>query len=549
MPPDSAPPHSGAPLPANETARLAAVNSFELLDSAEEEQFDDLTKLAAYICDAPISVISLIDENRQWFMSKFGLDPREMPREFAFCAWTILQDDIMEVPDALLDDRFKSNPLVTGEPKIRFYAGKPLVTANGLKLGTLCVVDNKPRKLSPAQREALTLLSHQAMRLIELRLIAIQQERLTAFNAALVQNAGLAIVATDRQGVITHFNRAAEGMLGYKSDEAIGRLTPQAFHLPEEIATRAQELSAELEQTITPGLDVFFTLPQRGETEEHEWTYVRKDGSHLSVLIFVTAVRDETGELRGYLIIGEDISARKKSAAILQARTTALESAVKELETFSYSVSHDLRSPLRGIDGWSLALAEDCADDLSETGRGYLDRIRGEAQRLGTTIDNLLNLARVNRGEFSNQSVNLSTLARKVIERFRTAEPDREIECHVSPDLKAKGDPVLLEMLLQNLLGNAWKFTAKSADARLEFGQEETPDGTIFFVRDNGIGFAMNDVEKLFTAFNRLHKPSDFAGTGIGLAIVQRIIHRHGGRVWAQAELDHGAVFHFIIPQ
>lgn len=230
-------------------------------------------------------------------------------------------------------------------------------------------------------------------------------------------------------------------------------------------------------------------------------------------------------------------------------RTAELQTAVRELESFSYSVAHDLRSPLRGIDGWSHALTEDCAEILDAEGQGYLQRIRDEAQRMGSIIDDLLDLARVNRSEIAAETVNLSALAEKQIKRLRESEPAREIESRITPDLVAHCDPRLAQLLLQNLIGNAWKFTSQSPAACIEVGRTETTQGTAFFVRDNGVGFDVAQAATIFAPFSRLHRPADFPGTGVGLAIVQRIVHRHHGDIWVDAAIDQGATFYFQCPE
>ncbi len=228
-------------------------------------------------------------------------------------------------------------------------------------------------------------------------------------------------------------------------------------------------------------------------------------------------------------------------------RTIQLESTNHELESFAYSVSHDLRAPLRGIDGWSLALLEDYNEKLDEQGREYLKRVRSETQRMGQLIDELLQLSRVNRSSFQPQEVNLTEVAQKITGRLRENYPDRKLDFQIQKEMMATGDPVLLEIALNNLLDNAVKFTSTRAEAHIEFGQIMIDGKSAFLIRDNGVGFDMAYYKKLFGAFQRLHKTSEFPGTGIGLATVARIIHRHGGRIWASSELDKGASFQFTL--
>ncbi len=236
-----------------------------------------------------------------------------------------------------------------------------------------------------------------------------------------------------------------------------------------------------------------------------------------------------------------------QSSQKIQATNRQLEAANQELEAFSYSVSHDLRAPLRSIDGFSEALREDYADQLDENGKDSLRRIRAATQRMGQLIDDLLNLSRVTRAELRRETVDLSRLAKTIGTELRQRDPQRHVEFIVPEGLVTSGDPQLLRVVLDNLLGNAWKFTSKQSQARIEFGSNATNGTQAFFVRDNGAGFDMAYASKLFGAFQRLHAMEEFAGTGIGLATVQRIINRHGGRVWAEAAVNQGATFYFTL--
>jgi signal transduction histidine kinase len=233
----------------------------------------------------------------------------------------------------------------------------------------------------------------------------------------------------------------------------------------------------------------------------------------------------------------------------LQESKNALARANQELEAFSYSVSHDLRAPLRAIDGFSHALVNECADGLGDEGIGYLKHIRNAVTRMGQLIDDLLSLARVSRAEFRRVLVRLDEMARACAETLDSTSRERQVTWVIPSGLQAEGDANLLRIVLENLLGNAWKFTRKTARARIELGKTSSGPGSepIYFVRDNGAGFDMTYAEKLFAPFQRLHSAAEFEGTGVGLATVQRIIHRHGGRIWAESELERGATFYFSL--
>ena len=234
------------------------------------------------------------------------------------------------------------------------------------------------------------------------------------------------------------------------------------------------------------------------------------------------------------------------NSALKQA-VLAAAAANKELATFSYSVAHDLRAPLRSIDGFSEALLEDCGDELSDLGKGYLAFVRDSAQRMAQLIDDLLSLSKMSQADMRPQPVDLIALIIPIITDLRRGEPSRIVDVVMPEELVVVGDPPLLKLALLNLLANAWKFTSKQAAAKIEIGIGIENGVTTYFVRDDGAGFDMAYADKLFGVFQRLHTPADFDGTGIGLATVKRVVDRHGGRIWADGEVDHGATFHFTL--
>jgi len=261
---------------------------------------------------------------------------------------------------------------------------------------------------------------------------------------------------------------------------------------------------------------------------------------------------DENRSIREQLLQKElEVVAANSARELAETRATFVEELERkngELEAFSYSVSHDLRAPLRSIDGFSQALLDDHAAELSAAGQDYLRRVRRSAQRMGELIDDLLLLSRVGRAELSRDSVDLSSIASAAAEELQRKDPDRQVGLRIENQLLADADGGLMRVVFDNLLGNAWKFTAKVSEARIEVGANRRDGSIDFFVRDNGAGFDMNHAESLFRPFKRLHSSSDFPGTGIGLATVYRIIDRHGGRIWADGGVDQGATFHFTIP-
>ncbi|MDQ7823263.1 MAG: ATP-binding protein [Candidatus Eremiobacteraeota bacterium] len=282
------------------------------------------------------------------------------------------------------------------------------------------------------------------------------------------------------------------------------------------------------------------------------------DGTRKIILDSALPLLDEQGKISGVVVVNQDITERvrieekiKKLNEELEERvrerTMELEASNRELDAFAHSVSHDLRSPLRGIDGWSLALIEDYGSALNEEGRQYLMRVRSETQRMGQLIDALLQLSRVTRADISHEKISLSAIASAHMDSLRERDRSRRAVTIIAPGLTVEGDDRLLTIALLNLLDNAWKFTGKCDEALIEVGKEEKSGKTVYFVRDNGAGFDMAYAGKLFAPFQRLHRPSHFPGTGIGLATVKRIITRHGGDIWAESEPEKGSAFFFTL--
>ena len=282
--------------------------------------------------------------------------------------------------------------------------------------------------------------------------------------------------------------------------------------------------------------------------QDIEIEFVRQIANHLGVALQHAEL---LAELRAEIVERQQAEQRvhELNQGLRQA-IIELKAVNKELEAFSYSVSHDLRAPLRSIDGFSLALLEDCQDQLNAIGQDYLRRIRAATQRMGQSIDDLLTLSRVTRSDLRLESVDLSQVADRICTELQQSQPERQVEFAIQTGLSTRGDVHLLHLMLENLLNNAWKFTSKHPQARIELGIIHQDSGIeIYFVRDDGAGFDMAYSEKLFSPFQRLHGMQEFPGNGIGLATVQRIVHRHGGRVWAQASVEQGATFYFTLAE
>ncbi len=356
----------------------------------------------------------------------------------------------------------------------------------------------------------------------------------------LAETASDAILSADSSGKIVYFNSAAERIFSYSSTEIIGQpltlLMPERFHDPHR-----------------QGLDRFLrTGEARVIGKTVELAARRKNGSEFPIALALSSWKTREGTF--FTAILSDITERKRAEESLERHrneliqsNAGLAAANKELEAFSYSVSHDLRAPLRGIDGFSLALLEDYADKLDEDGRDYLHRVRAATQRMGILIDDLLNLSRVTRSEMRRENTDLGAIARSVAGELQKTQPERRVEFRIEEGLEAFVDSHLIRIVLENLLGNAWKFTSKRESACIEFGRTSGDVGFTYYIRDDGAGFNPTYANRLFGAFQRLHDKNEFPGTGVGLATVQRIIHRHGGRIWAESAVERGATFYFTL--
>lgn len=347
-------------------------------------------------------------------------------------------------------------------------------------------------------------------------------------------------ITTFPEGRYVDVNTSFLRTTGYRREEVVGRLAPDVG-----IWANPEDRDAVLD-----------VLRREGAVHEYEYPYRSRTGD-----VRVAMLSMELAELRGRrcaLSVLVDITERRQAEDQIRRlnmelekgvteRTQELAAANKELEAFAYSVSHDLRAPLRSIDGFSKVLVDRYGDQLDPTARDYLNRVRRGSQRLGQLMDDLLNLSRVTRWEMHRQRVDLSALARSIAVDLQQSQPARQVEFAIPDGLTAQGDARLLEIALRNLLDNAWKFTAQQPSPRIEFGHEGSDGQGEFFVRDNGAGFDMAYADKLFTPFQRLHPTAEFPGSGIGLATVQRIISRHGGRVRVQAAVNQGATFYFSL--
>jgi PAS domain S-box-containing protein len=349
--------------------------------------------------------------------------------------------------------------------------------------------------------------------------------------AAIVEHADDAIISKTLDGIIISWNNGAQKMYGYTPEEVIGK---QISIL---IPPGHKDEMPEILQKVRDGEAV----------RDLETTRKRKDGTLIDVSLTVSPVRSLKGIIVGASTIAHDITGRRMAEEALQHRTEDLIAANRDMESFSYSVSHDLRNPLANISGLTGLLIEDYSGRLDPDGIDYLRHINVAVNKMKTLIADMLNLSRIGRQEMSLTSVDLSAIARSYLQELKSTGAERQADFVIQDKVRANADPRLIHLALENLLRNAWKFTSKKEVARIEFGTIIKDGQTVYFIRDNGVGFDMQFASKIFEPFKRVHTEREFGGSGVGLSIVQRVIGRHGGKVWAESEQNKGATFFFTL--
>lgn len=419
------------------------------------------------------------------------------------------------------------------------YAGNALRDSNNQVIGVLALVDDKPIRQSRELEDIMRIMSTRAAS--ELERAKLEHERIAYQNQlqSFLENMQDAVFQTNPDHELIWISPSASDLTGYSTDELLGTTIEEYF------TSEQYHQFIEIMQT------------NNGIVSDYEVKLKRKDKTAFWAAVNAHHYHDKNGHIAGIEGSVHDIERRKQAEAELQLlnaelenkvalRTRSLEQTNQELESFSYSVSHDLRAPLRAIKGFSQLIIKKYNDALDDTGRDYLHRVEQGCNRMGNIIDGLLSLSRIGRSEIQKEHVDLSELATKILAEKQQQEPWRNVETNIQPDIVITGDRDLLFILMENFLENAWKYSKDKSPAKIEFGRLNNDERTIF-IRDNGIGFNMQYADKLFTPFQRLHSDDEFQGNGIGLATVQRIISRHNGTVWTESTPDNGATFFFQI--
>lgn len=376
---------------------------------------------------------------------------------------------------------------------------------------------------------------------------ACELESTRRLQSAIQNAAGVAIIATDPQGTIVVFNDAAQKMLGYSKDEMIDQANPGVFHDSDEVKARANELSEEFGCEVPAGFEVFVIKARQSESEQREWTYIRKDGSKFPVLLTVTALRDQEGKITGYLGIAADISERKLAQERIEKANTSLARSNEELAQFAYVASHDLQEPLRKVNSFCELLEEDCGNELSDDAKLYMSYIIDGGRRMRTLIQDLLAYSRVESEARRLSRVDANETLQYAIDNLSEAIRESNAQITYAPLPIAEADPGQLAQLFQNLIGNAIKYRGDK-DPCVHISGEVRGSRCIYSIEDNGIGIESSYREQVFGVFKRLHNRSKYEGTGIGLAICKRIVDRVDGQIWIESSASGGSIFRFEIP-
>jgi PAS domain S-box-containing protein len=519
------------PVPANEGDRLKALKEYNLLDTLPQERFDRLTKLASIICESPIAVISLIDHDRQWFKSKVGIDAKETAREVSFCQYTIMEDIIFEVPDASQDLRFKNNPLVTSDPKIRFYAGYPLVDPNGFALGTLCVIDSAPKKLSENQKEALKILAKDIMeQIISLRRNEEWRKLEKLFMLSIDM---ICIAGTD--GYFKKINPAFKQTLGWSKKELLSQPFFSFIH-PDDI----EKTSKEVEKL------------SEGQTTLNFINRYRTSNNSYRLLQWVANPDPVSGEL---FAIARDITEEKQAEENLKIAKNEAERARALQEQFLANMSHEIRTPMNAIVGFSSLLVD---SELNKQQKELVSNINVASENLLGIINDLLDISKIDAGmmEIEKNVVHLPTLVEglRAMMAGKAKLKELDFSLNLNPDVPEFiiGDSVRLSQVLVNLVSNAIKFTANGF-VKLETQVYNNGPENLqirFTVSDSGIGVAKKNLDIIFERFKQESSETTrkYGGTGLGLNIVKNIINLMGGKISINSEPGNGSEFTVIIP-
>jgi PAS domain S-box-containing protein len=526
--------------PENEAARLKALEELGILDTETEDSFDEIVMIASELCETPIALVSFVDADRQWFKAKVGLDVDSTHRALAFCSHAILQADVFVVEDASKDDRFKDNPLVTGGPNIRFYAGAPLISKDGLAFGTLCTIDRTPKTLSEGKLKALKALAKKVVSRIELRSKLVDLERLNeAFRLseakyrALCDAVPLGIFKTDPAGQCIYVNERYSFLTGLTPDQCFGSGWLQAIH-------------SEDRKRV---LDEWSAAANENREYESVHRFLRHDGKVTTCKVRAAKIV-ESERILGYVGSTEDISEQLLQAEHAQSLT-------KAKSDFLAKMSHEIRTPMNGILGMTQLLLE---SDLSDDQRGLLKDVDYSAQILLEIINDILDLSKIESGNLALNPISfeLNELLDHTFVVLKMRAQQKQIDINIEIDQSINdesyfGDELRIRQVLMNLVSNAIKFTPVNGTVTVKIdkiSQQQDLAHLKFSVCDKGIGIPEDKLTSIFDPFIQAEEGTTrkYGGTGLGLSICKQLVSLMGGTISVSSRLGFGSLFEFTIP-
>ena len=530
--------------------RLAALESYQILGTPEEKQFDDIVKLASQICETPISLISLVTDTKQWFKAKTGFAEAETSLDKSICNEIMWEDDLVEIADLSQDGRFNANPVVTGAPKIRFYSGVPLKTAEGIPLGSLCVIDMQTRQLNDHQRFALRTLAEQVTSQLELRrsLIERENERVITDNALahlnlMIESAlDYAILSLDANGMLTSWNTGAELIFGYKADEVIGQDANIIF-------------TPEDREQGTPEYELSMATSQ-GRASDERW-HVRKNGERFYASGILASMHDSNGSIRGFIKIARDMTKERQAQEMLIEARNAAEAANIAKTEFLANMSHEIRTPMNAVIGLSNILAK--SQPLTAKQENFIKTLQMSADSLLALINDLLDIAKIEARtvDLENVPLSLTQIMQEVMSMMGVRVREKGLaftgqgEC--VENRLFMGDPARLRQIILNLCSNAIKFTDQGSvhvEIDCQVAADENTDLVCIAVRDTGIGIAADKLETIFHKFVQADSSINrkYGGTGLGLAITKTLTEIMGGTIKVESEPGIGSTFTVSVP-
>ncbi|RYJ45008.1 ATP-binding protein [Flavobacterium beibuense] len=547
------------PIPANEKERLEALHDYNILDTFSEEEFDDIVHLASYIYKTPIALVSFIDEKRQWYKAKKGMDVSELPREETFCQHVIMQDDLVEVPDATKHPIFKDNPNVTGDFGVRFYAGVPLKSSEGYNIGTICVVDTVVKEIDDDQRKALKILAHHVMNQVEIRkrnleirkrnsnlreevarmakkeLESVNRE-LESYKIALDETSG--VIIFDKEGKITFVNDTTCSITKFKRKELIGKSIKDT-----KTAYGNTGAFSNLWNTINSG------AVWRNEVNSET-----KDGKQYWVEVVVVPFLDSKGIPFKFVEIANDITDRKAVEAELIKAKEIAEKAIFVKDSFMANMSHEIRTPMNAIIGFTDLLAR---TELNEKQKEFVTNVQTAGDNLLLIINDILDLSKIESGKLviEKSQFNLKHTLKHVYDLLKVKASQNGVEFNLFLDANMPetvlGDKGRINQVLMNLAGNALKFT-EEGEVTISVKKIDDTDGNCrlkFSIKDTGIGIPEDKLNTIFERFTQAEESTTrrFGGTGLGLNIVKQLVELMDGELGVKSTLGKGSEFYFIL--